>query len=418
MKRAFKLLGGLVAVVIVLLVGLVLVVEMTWDRPVNRVAPAMTAPRDSATVARGSYIFNVTWQCANCHEAGEEHVPPAASGGKLFDLRSAGPGFGKYYSKNITPDTATGIGGWTDGEIVQAIREGVNRQRHVLFPLMPVDWLKEMSDNDVLALVAYLRTLPPIHNRVPGNEPSFVAKALMTFNIIGPTTPSGQHPQAPAVSAEYGRYFALHVAGCADCHTPRNMTNGKFYLDSLFAGSSFAFGKDADAPLWAFARNITPHDNTGIGRWTEEEFAHAVTGGVTPDSTVLTPYMPYPRYKFLAPDDLKAMYLFVRSLTPLHRVTPPVGMSPALTSSRGAERGTLIFRTRCSACHGAEGKGATPTRVKLAEVAPSLSDADLMEFIARGQVSLKMPAFGKTLTQEELADVAAYIRKVSGPHQR
>ena len=413
MKRLLKIVGAVIASILVLLLVAGAYVLVTWDRSVDREPPALTAPRDSATVQRGKYIFNVTWQCWSCHQGESGEGSMTLGGGMKFDLTNIGPGFGVYYSRNITPDSITGLGRWSDGEIVQAIREGVNRNRKVLFPIMPVDWLKDLSDDDALAIVAYIRSLRPMHNRVPDAEPSFFAKALKAFHVMGPTTPTvGPRPR-PAVTAEYGRYFTLHVAGCADCHTPRNLQDGKFYLDSLLAGSSIAFGEAEHDPTTSYARNITPDDSTGIGRWTEEQFIAAVTGGQRPDGTVLTPHMPYAHYKFLAEDDLRAVYLFVRSLTPVRRITPRSGAGSPAASLRGAERGKMLYQSRCKSCHGPEGKGGVPTNVKLAEVAGSLSDAELKEFIAQGQLSLRMPAFGKTLSGEELDDVIAYLRQIS-----
>lgn len=412
MNKALKILGGAVAFLLVVLVVAAVYVLVSWDRSVDRPAAAMTAPRDSATIERGRYIFNVTWQCWNCHQAVSTDGNAPSSGGKLFDLRTTGPGFGVYYSKNITPDSATGLGRWTDGEIVQAIREGVNRNRKVLFPIMPVDWLKDLSDRDALAIVAYIRSMAPVRNKVPDNEQSFFAKALLAFRVMGPATPSGASAPPPALSAAYGRYVAQNVAGCADCHTPRNLQDGKFYLDSLMAGSSFAFGDAEGDRTSAYAANITPDQGTGIGGWTETEFSNAVTAGQRPDGTVLTPHMPYAHYKFIAPDDLRAVYLYLRSLAPIQRKAPP-GSRSDTAGQRGPERGKAVFESRCMACHGAGGKGASPTNVTLAEVAPSLTDAELREFIALGQLSLKMPAFGKTLSNDELDDVIAYIRKFS-----
>lgn len=410
MKPLLKWLGWLVLGLVVLLGVLALYVQLTWNKADGRPAPQVTAPHDSATVARGEYIFKYAWKCWGCHASGDGNAPP--SGGRAFDLRSVGPGFGVFYTRNLTPDSATGLGSWTDGEIVQAIREGVRKDRQVLFPLMPIEWLNGISDRDVLAVVAYLRSLPPVSNRVPERQVSFVAKALMAFNIIKPmdpvTTPIVAPP--PGKTVEYGRYVASNLAGCADCHSPRNLQNGKFYLDSLFAGGSIAFGKIEGAPVFAYARNLRPERGSGAHEWTEEEFLQTVTTGVRPDTTVLTPYMPYPYYKFMTEEDLGAIYVYLRSLAPIKRDVPPPGVSADFVQARGVARGTLLFRIRCSECHGKEGAGALPTNVKLAEVVSSMTDDDLRDFVASGQMNLKMPTFRKTLTPEELNDIIAYIR--------
>lgn len=417
MKRTLKAIGlvaGLLVLLVLLLSAYVLAV---WDRTDPRSAPSFTAPRDSATIARGEYLFKVTWQCYGCHQTGTPDGNKPPSGGRAFDLRTIGPGFGIYYSRNITPDTATGIGLWTDGEIMQAIREGVRRDRHTLFPIMPTDWLKDLSDQDALAIVAYLRSLPAVRNTVPPAEPSFMAKALFAFNVLKPGPPIERPVVAPrpGVSAEYGHYMATAAAGCGDCHTPRNLQNGEFYMDSLFAGSSFRFGEPEGDPLTAFARNITPEPGEGIGRWTEQEFIDAVTAGFRPDSTALTPHMPYAEYKFLAEDDLHAIYLYLKSIPPVRRSTPPPVYSAALQNAHGTERGKMLFAARCQPCHGELGMGERITSVRLAEAVPLYTDQDLRNFVEEGQVALKMPGFRKTLSRSDLDDIIAYIRTWRNP---
>jgi mono/diheme cytochrome c family protein len=412
MKRMLKILGSIVGLLLIIAVAILVYVLAVWNRTVDRPAPTLVARRDSATVARGEYIFKVTWQCWGCHQSSprDANLPP--SGGGVFDLRSTGPGFGVFYSANITPDSLTGLGAWTDGEIVQAMREGVRKDRHQLFPLMPVDWLKDLSDDDALAIVSYLRSIPPVRNAVPPSEPSIIAKALIAFHVIKPFPAIVTPIVAPhsGVTVEYGRYFAANVAGCADCHTPRNLENGQFYLDSLFAGGTFPFGESEGDPLVAFARTIRLNVAGGVGSWNEEQFALAVSAGFRRDSTVLAPHMPYGQYKFLAADDLRAIYLYLSSLPPLSRFTPQPRYALSVITARGVARGRLLFKARCQTCHGVEGQGASPTSVKLADAVPSWKDEELREFVAAGQLDLKMPAFRKTLSDDELSDLIAYVR--------
>jgi mono/diheme cytochrome c family protein len=376
----------------------------------------MTAPRDSATIARGEYIFKYQAHCWGCHATGNMGADSPPSGGGLFDLRDAGPGFGIWRSRNLTPDVETGIGGWTDGEIVQAMREGIRKDRTAMFPLMPVDWYYGISDADALAIVAYLRSIPPVSNRVPPQEPSIFAKALFAFGVMKPKERIAEPVIAPpkGVTVEYGKYVATHVAACFECHAPRNLSNGQFYPDSIGGGSVFPFGsgeKDGvGAVFQSFARNITSDKATGIGNWTEAQFLSALTVGMRPDGTVLYPSMPYSYFKFCTEEDLRAIYLYLESMPAVKRTVPPTEASAAYLAARGADRGKLLFAGRCLTCHGGEGAGSHPTKVKLAEVASSLSDADLKEMIRTGDTNLKMPSFGQTLSAEELNDLVAYVR--------
>ena len=182
----------------------------------------------------------------------------------------------------------------------------------------------------------------------------------------------------------------------------------------MLSGSSIAFGEPGDA-MQAYARNIRPDDTDGIGLWNIDQFTAAVTAGIRPDSAVLAPQMPYSHFKFLNEDEVTAAYLFLKSLEPMKRTVPAPSFASDFTSMpHGLARGRMLFNARCKTCHGVEGTGARPTNVKLAEVAPSLEDAELMEFIASGQPNLKMPPFGRTLAREDLADLVAYIRSWKG----
>lgn len=412
-RRILKFLGWAVGIVVALVFALVLYVSLTWDAKDKRVASGLKAPGDSATIARGEYIFKFQAQCWACHQNPPRDANAPPNGGLLFDLTDVGPGFGKWYSRNLTPDTETGIGAWSDGEIVQALREGLSRDRTTLFPIMPVDWYHGMADEDVLAVVAYLRSLTPVNNMVPKKEPSFVAKALFAFKVMKPKDAITKPVVAPprGITPEYGRYLSNNLADCADCHTPRNLQDGKFYLDSLFAGSSFAFGEGEDGSIIAsYARNITMDGETGIGSWTEDQFIRAVTTGVRPDETVLTTHMPYAYYKSWTIDDVRAVYEYLKTVPARKRTVPPPIVHERLKNARGIDQGQLLFRSRCQVCHGENGNGAQPTAVKLAEVSASLNDNELREFIKSGQMNLKMPPFGKTLNDEELTNLVAFIR--------
>jgi mono/diheme cytochrome c family protein len=321
-----------------------------------------------------------------------------------------------YYARNITPDRETGIGAWTDGEIVRAIREGIRKDNTVLFPIMPVDPLSGLSDDDVLAIVAYLRTLPPVRNQVPAREVSLFAKTLMTVGMIGPMPEHRAPVTAPprAISVEYGKYVARHAALCSDCHTPRNLMNGDFYYDSLLAGGSFKFGEAPD-PVASYAPNITPDSATGIGNWTESEFLTMMRSGLGRDGKVRTRHMPYAFTGLWDSLELRAVYTFIRSLPPVKRTVPPSTYMNDALATDPLVHGRGIFNSYCQPCHGREGKGAPPTNVVLAEVAPSLGDGELKEFVMAGNPDLRMPSFGKTLSQQELDAVVTYVRSWAAP---
>ncbi|MBX2991048.1 MAG: c-type cytochrome [Bacteroidetes bacterium] len=415
LRSVLKTGGIVVGALVLIFLGVAGYASLRWDKNVDRRIPAMTAKADSATLARGEFLFTTGIGCWQCHGHDGDKAPP--SGGMKFDLTVLSPSLGVYYAANITPDVETGIGGWTDGEIVRAIREGISKDGRVLFPIMPVDPLSGLADDDVLALVAYLRTLPPVKNKVPAREPSLFAKTLMTLGVIGPMKEQTEPIVAPerAMTAKYGEYVAKHASLCSDCHTPRNLQDGSFYYDSLLAGSSFQFGADDGSPVLSFAPNITPDVETGIGKWTEEEFMRMLRTGVGPDGKVRSKHMPYAYYGLWDTLELKAVYTYLRSIPSVRRTTPPTEYAGDALSSDQLVKGKGIFNSTCSACHGAEGKGAAPTNVVMAEVTPSLTDDELTEFITEGTEGLRMPGFAKTLSKDELKMVVTYIRSWEHP---
>ncbi|MGH2567123.1 MAG: cytochrome c [Bacteroidota bacterium] len=418
-KRTLKILGWIVAVLVVALLGLFLYVQTTWDTPVERPTAQMVASRDSATIARGEFLFKYSATCWMCHTP-TLRVSELPSGGEVYDLRDFGPGFGTFYVKNITPDDETGIGTWTDGEIVRAIREGIGKDGRTFF-IMPSRAFNRMSDDDALAIAAYLKSLPPVRNPIPAHQYNFPIKALYAFKMIQPQPPITAPVQAPtrAVSVEWGKYLANHASTCTDCHSPLDVNTGQFYTDSLFMGGNFAIGEPFGSvpeeridPIWAFGKNLTPDPETGIGNWTEEQFVMAVKAGMRPDGTVLVgSAMPYPYYALWEDDDVKAMYAYFRTLKPVRKTVPAyIVHSQEISSGSGVPRGKALFRAYCQNCHGENGTGAPATKTTMAELAPTIDDQVLKEFISNGQLNLYMPAFGKTLTADQLEDVVAFIR--------
>ena len=411
MKRILKILAWIVGVIVVLIIALGLYINATWDKSSDRPVVQLTASKDSATIARGEFLFKYGNTCWQCH-ATKPHPDAPPSGGRLFDLTNVGPGFGMFYTLNITPDEETGIGRWTDGQVVRAIREGIRYDGKPLFPLMPVPTLKGLSDEDVLAIVSYLRSIPPVKNAVTPHDIRFPTKALFALGVVGPEPAITEPIIAPpkGLTVEYGKYLANHASLCSDCHTPRDLNTGAFHFDSLMAGSTIEFGRVEGDPIWAFSANITPDPETGIGNWTEQDFLLAVRAGMRPDGRVLAGHMPYSMYGLWEEDDLRAIYLYLKTIPQFRRTTAPPHWTEKITGTSGKERGEALFHSYCMQCHGENGTGAPSTKLKMAELAHTIDDATLKQFIHDGQVNLRMPAFGKTFSSEQIEDVIAFIR--------
>jgi len=412
LRRILKVLGILVGVLVVLVVILAIYVQLAWDRPVSRAAPQMTASTDEQTVARGEYLYKYSLNCWDCHGSQGSHSPDEPqAGGFEFDMTNIGlpGGFGFIYASNITPDPETGIGSWSDGELVRALREGVDPAGNLIFPIMEAEWWSGLSDEDVLALVAYMRSLPPVRNEVPEPRLTFIAKALFALGILkaqpAVTEPVVAPPKGATVG--YGEYLAYHASTCVGCHMPRNPNTGQYDLTRPFAGGLFPV---PDEGFSATGSNLTPDPATGIGNWTEEQFLTAMRTGLRPNGTVMLPFMPWPSYSRWDEDDLRAVWLYLRSLEPIAHEVPAPTLDGAAATGTGTERGEGLFDVYCVSCHGEQGSGSPFTVVALKDVAKNMDDTKLSGFISDGLPGSAMPGFSKTLTGDQIADLLAFIR--------
>jgi mono/diheme cytochrome c family protein len=227
-----------------------------------------------AELARGKYVFGATGGCG-CHT---EPKGPINAGGRKFD----GP-FGTVYSANITPDSKTGIGAWTDEQIITAIRLGRRPNGERILPIHPFTSFNGMAEEDLKALVAFLRTVPPINRpntpkkiTVPMFESVFLPAWLMAF--AAKETPP---PAAPVSGVARGEYLVHAVAHCGECHTPRSAMTMAVDNSRFLAGNEKKTGPEGQA-----TPNITPDKATGLGDWTEEQIVTYLGTGNRPDGDV------------------------------------------------------------------------------------------------------------------------------------
>jgi mono/diheme cytochrome c family protein len=250
-----------VALIVYLWIGLLLLIASD--------AEAQTREQ----IARGKYVFGAAAGCG-CHT-----VPKQAlnAGGRKYD----GP-FGTVYSSNITPDPTTGIGKWTDEQIITATRAGRRPNGERLIPVHPYTVFNGMAEQDLKDVVVYLRSEPPVNRATPAKKISvplfesvFLPAWLATFAAV--ETP----PKSAATSGvARGEYLTRAVSHCGECHTPRTMTmavdNTRF-----LAGNPKGKGPEGSA-----VPNITPDRETGLGSWSEEQIADYLETGNKPDGDV------------------------------------------------------------------------------------------------------------------------------------
>ena len=231
--------------------------------------PTRAADADSA--ARGAYLAAAAG-CEQCHT-------DAKNGGQLYaGGRALATPFGTFYSPNITPDPETGIGRWSDGQFLRALRDGVRPDGANYFPVFPYPSFTKITDSDVRAIKAYLFSLPAVRQANRMHDVSFPVSWRflqdgwkLLFFSPGPFRP------APERSKEYNRgaYLVTALAHCGECHTPRNWF-GATEPDRFLAGNPA--GPDGKK-----VPNITPDPETGIGKWSEDDIIALLKDGQTPD---------------------------------------------------------------------------------------------------------------------------------------
>jgi mono/diheme cytochrome c family protein len=264
------------------------------------------AAHSETPVERGSYLVHSIVACGNCHT-------PKDSDGKAIDDRELAGGSAintpvfRAVGPNITPDTETGIGNWSDDQIINAIRNGKRPDGTIIGPPMPIAYYRNMSDSDVRAIVAYLRTVKPIKNK---SEKSTYKIPLPAQ--YGPTVTSV--PDVPRTDkVAYGQYLATALGHCMDCHTPR--VNGRHDPTKVGAG-----GREFEVATGGLimSANLTPANDAGIARWTDAQVKNAITQGFRPERSLVA-VMAFEWYKNISNEDLDALVTYLRTLKP---VTP------------------------------------------------------------------------------------------------
>jgi mono/diheme cytochrome c family protein len=282
-----------------------------WSRIALAMALFATAAVEAAAetpVERGRYLVTTIGACGNCHTPRDAAGKPIAgrelSGGFEFE----DPGLGHIVGTNITPDAETGIGQWSEAEIVTALRDGKRPDGTLIRPPMPIPVYKQLSDNDAAAIAAYLKSVKPVRNKV--GEAHYKVPLLPSYGA--PITHVPEPPRDDKVA--YGGYLAGPAGHCLLCHTPPG--GGKpFDMSLAYLGGRELPDFDHPGGI-AVSRNISAGSKHGIGDWTDAQIKRAITQGVREDGTRLARTMPFEWYKRMAPADLDAIVAFLRTLKP------------------------------------------------------------------------------------------------------
>ena len=382
---------------------------------------AVATARAEETMSRGEYLARAA-DCVACHS-----VP----GGKAFTggLKMGTP-LGAVYSTNITPETSTGIGNYSLQDFDAAVRRGVARDGHRLYPVMPYPSYAKLTDADVAALYDYfMKQVPPVRQANIPSEVTGIASwrwPMMFWNLAfggGPFRPD------PAQSEEWNRgaYLVQGPGHCGACHTPRGFAYQEQALDER--GSAFLTGAPLDG--W-YASNLHGDARTGLGRWSVEELASflgkghgaaaAAYGSMVDVVNNSTPY--------LSDADLKAMAVYLKSLPAVTQQAPyeyDGATTEALRGGKSAVPGAALYAANCAACHGMDGKGYGPYLPALAGN-PGVMEADpssLINLTLNGSAPLvvkgapdgyRMPQYRVQMSDAEIASVLSFVRGGWGNH--
>ena len=292
MKKALRILGYVVAGLVVVAVGVFIYVlvgfSRLWTRTYEVPAHAIAATTDPASLVEGQRLLKAR-ACTECHGAD--------LGGRYF-LEE--PALGRFYARNLTGGRGSNVPSMTDLDLERAIRHGVKKDNTALV-FMPADEFWHMSDADLSKIIQAIRAAAPVDREAQANEFTTLSKALGVFGVfpLSPASAIAQQtphaaPAAEGVSVEYGKYIAV---ACTGCH-------GETYSGGPIPGAP------ATMPVPA---NLTPASD-GLGRYDETQFITMIRTGQRPDGTTINEFMPWKVYGNMTDTELKALYMFFKSL--------------------------------------------------------------------------------------------------------
>jgi mono/diheme cytochrome c family protein len=290
-------------------------------------------------LARGSYLVNQAMSCGACHTTHEGNFLLTGEradmylGGHAVDWPQAGF---KFWIPNLTPDVETGLGGWSDDEIMRAIRDGIAKDGHFLFPLMPFSSYQHVAEEDLRAIVAYLRSVPPVKNRrtLGQNDFGFFVELVVNRGLVHHEPAHDVPPPARADKVKVGEYV-MRLGHCWECHSATGMgpvdVGGEGFLSGWNEAQKFpGVGK-------VYFRNLTPDPETGLGRYSADQIKQALRTGRRLDGKAMAPPMSLftPHLSGLSDEDLDALVAFLKSIPPYENKIPDRQLEPALEKALG-----------------------------------------------------------------------------------
>ncbi|MGU7785007.1 c-type cytochrome [Burkholderia sp. PU8-34] len=381
-------------------------------------AATQTAAPDDALIARGAYLASAG-DCVACHTA--PRGTPFAGG-----LKMETP-LGAIYATNITPDPDTGIGRYTEADFARALRAGVAKDGHNLYPAMPYPSYAKLRDDDVKALYAYfMNGVEPVKQANRASDipwPLNLRWPLKLWNAVFLDTAAYTDKAGRDPMWNRGAYLVQGLGHCGSCHTPRGVGFQEKALDE--SGAAFLSGAPIDN--W-FASNLTGEHNTGLGRWNDADVAQFLKTGANRHATAFGSMVSVINHstQALTDDDLAAIARYLKSLPAAGGTgAPPYRYDPQATQASlgrpANDPGAKVYNAYCLHCHGVDGRGYAPLLAPLAGN-PNLLEQDaasLINVTLNGSDTLvidgvpsayPMPAFSNVLTDRQIADVLTFMR--------
>jgi mono/diheme cytochrome c family protein len=292
---------------------------------VREVSPE-PVPQSEQQIERGKYLVDAVAACGACHSthegslAGREKAGGYLAGGNAIE----DPGNFKIYCPNLTSDAETGLGKWSDDQIARAIRDGVDDEGNLLFPVMPFPEYQHISDEDVRAIVGYLRTVPKVHQDAKpfDREIPFKAKIAIKLGMLHHAPARNVHAPDPKDRIATGKYL-MHIGHCEGCHALGSRGTKDENDDSYMGGSDKPFDTPGVGKVWA--SNLTPDPEFGIGKYSDAQVKEALRSGLSlrEGMPILYPMSDLlPHIKEWTDSDLDALLAYLRTLKPVHKQTP------------------------------------------------------------------------------------------------
>ncbi len=402
-----------ITVVVRLLATATVLLNFRGEDPVDPAPAATTVAPDAQQVERGRYLALVG-NCAGCHTAAGA---AAYAGGRALPTP-----FGTVYTSNLTPDEATGIGGWSAAHFWRALHNGRSKDGRLLSPVFPYASYTHVTRADSDALYAYLRSLPPV---AQANRPHALRFPYSTQAALGvwralffrPDAAPGRAEPEQAAEWNRGAYLARGLAHCIECHSSRNALGA-------IGGSLELAGGTIPAQGW-YAPSLASPEEAGLSGWDRKHIVQLLKTGQAPGASTLGPMAEVVAgsTQHWHDEDLQALALFLQELPPASAAAPHKAV--VANTSAGMERGGKLYDQHCAACHGAEGQGAAGAYPPLAgnRAVTMQTTVNLVRIVRGGGFPpatagnprpYGMPPFGHLLDDQDIAAVLTYVRRSWG----